>query len=403
MALSSFFNLGALFIMFREVLEAVVIVTILLQLCTKLKAHRLKKFVWAGALTGTGCAIIVGIVIIIVFYTASGSVFNGDGKIVFESFLFLIASYLLTVMAFAMFKFKDYEKKWEMKLAAGASHQEQKSKMGNAGIFLLAFSTTLREGIEAVVFLFGVTAGQKIQSIILPGFVGVIMGLAVGVILYYTGRTINDIWWFMIIMCVILFFIGAGMTARTVNYWQTINWFGYFGYPMSERPWYNKTIWNWNACCSDQITSNGFFGILGAVFGYISEGNALWLFAYFGYWIEILLIIGIKLWRGVLTDAMKKRSPHVMREVAEHTPQPADKSFDDSASEAASSLRPSSDIGVTKAKAKARAVELPHRNFDHEVLDPKMGDDMDPKVAAMDPKMAVADEKVPAWDYHESR
>ena len=79
--------------------------------------------VWAGALTGTGCAIIVGIVIIIVFYTASGSVFNGDGKIVFESFLFLIASYLLTVMAFAMFKFKDYEKKWEMKLAAGASHQ----------------------------------------------------------------------------------------------------------------------------------------------------------------------------------------------------------------------------------------------------------------------------------------
>ena len=58
--------------------------------------------------------------------------------------------------------------------------------MGNAGIFLLAFSTTLREGIEAVVFLFGVTAGQKIQSIILPGFVGVIMGLAVGVILYYT-------------------------------------------------------------------------------------------------------------------------------------------------------------------------------------------------------------------------
>ena len=44
MALSSFFNLGALFIMFREVLEAVVIVTILLQLCTKLKAHRLKKF-----------------------------------------------------------------------------------------------------------------------------------------------------------------------------------------------------------------------------------------------------------------------------------------------------------------------------------------------------------------------
>ena len=43
-SLDSYFNLGALFIMFREVLEAVVIVTILLQLCTKLGAHRLKKW-----------------------------------------------------------------------------------------------------------------------------------------------------------------------------------------------------------------------------------------------------------------------------------------------------------------------------------------------------------------------
>ena len=43
-SLDSYFNLGALFIMFREVLEAVVIVTILLQLCQKLNAQRLKKW-----------------------------------------------------------------------------------------------------------------------------------------------------------------------------------------------------------------------------------------------------------------------------------------------------------------------------------------------------------------------
>ena len=64
--------------------------------------------------------------------------------------------------------------------------QEGKSKLGEGGIFLLAFTTTLREGIEAVVFLAGVTAGQKVQSVILPCFVGLLMGLAVGVVLYYT-------------------------------------------------------------------------------------------------------------------------------------------------------------------------------------------------------------------------
>lgn len=68
-------------------------------------------------------AIFVGIIIIIVFYTASDSVFSGNGKLIFNSFLFLLASYLLTVMAFAMFKFKNYEKKWEMKLAGNSHHQ----------------------------------------------------------------------------------------------------------------------------------------------------------------------------------------------------------------------------------------------------------------------------------------
>ncbi len=68
----------------------------------------------------------------------------------------------------------------------GLETQEAKSKMGEGGIFLLAFTTTLREGIETVVFLAGVTAGQKVQAIILPCFVGLLMGLAVGVLLYYT-------------------------------------------------------------------------------------------------------------------------------------------------------------------------------------------------------------------------
>lgn len=383
-SLDSWFNLGALFIMFREVLEAVVIVTILLQLCAKLKANRLKKWVWAGAITGVAIAITVGVIIIIVFYTASSSVFNGDGKLIFESFLFLLASYLLTVMAFAMFKFKNYEKKWEMKLAGNNHHQESKSKMGEGGIFLLAFTTTLREGIETVVFLAGVTAGQSVKSVIFPCFVGLIMGLAVGVILYYTGRTINDIWWFMIAMCVILFFIGAGMTARTVLYWQTVNWFGYFGYPMSARPWQNKQLWDWSACCSDQITRNGFFGILGAVFGYTSAGNPLWLFAYFGYWVEIFLIIAIKLCRGRLTDANSKRSPATMRATAEHTAQPQDKHFDsDSVSDIS---RPSTDSDV-KTKAKAKAIELPRRS----------PDELDEKAMPGDPSLEGMDDKVPAW------
>lgn len=50
----------------------------------------------------------------------------------------------------------------------------------------MAFVNTLREGLESVVFLTGVSAGTDPRSIPLAGVVGIILGVLVGVILYYT-------------------------------------------------------------------------------------------------------------------------------------------------------------------------------------------------------------------------
>lgn len=53
-------------------------------------------------------------------------------------------------------------------------------------MFILAFTTTLREGLEAVIFLAGTTAGGSPESIPIPGIIGLIIGIIVGVLLYYT-------------------------------------------------------------------------------------------------------------------------------------------------------------------------------------------------------------------------
>ena len=60
------------------------------------------------------------------------------------------------------------------------------TKAGKWGIFILAFTTTIREGLEAVVFIAGVSASLPISSIPIPAVVGIIMGITVGVVLYYT-------------------------------------------------------------------------------------------------------------------------------------------------------------------------------------------------------------------------
>ena len=62
-------------------------------------------------------------IFIIIFYVAQNSVFSGNGKTVFEGVLELIASFLITVLGFAMLKIKGYEAKWETKLQRQAAAQ----------------------------------------------------------------------------------------------------------------------------------------------------------------------------------------------------------------------------------------------------------------------------------------
>ena len=67
-----------------------------------------------------------------------------------------------------------------------SSVTQMSTKTGKWGIWVLAFTTTLREGLEAVVFIAGVSAGLPVSSIPIPAVIGVIMGLSIGFILYWT-------------------------------------------------------------------------------------------------------------------------------------------------------------------------------------------------------------------------
>ena len=72
--------------------------------------------VWWGAMCGVALALALGVIFICLFWVAKNSVFDGEGKIIFEGFLFLLAGWLITVLGFAMLKFKNYERKWEAKI-----------------------------------------------------------------------------------------------------------------------------------------------------------------------------------------------------------------------------------------------------------------------------------------------
>ena len=53
-------------------------------------------------------------------------------------------------------------------------------------MLLVAGSATLREGLESVLFLTGVSQGVGVKSIVIPGILGVVLGLALGFAIFYT-------------------------------------------------------------------------------------------------------------------------------------------------------------------------------------------------------------------------
>ncbi|KAK9831850.1 hypothetical protein WJX81_001676 [Elliptochloris bilobata] len=347
--MADIFSVVAMFIMFREALEASVVIAIMLQMCQRLGLIRCKRQVWYGALSGIVISVVLGVCFIIIFYVAKQTLFQGTGKAIFFGYVSLLAALLITLLAFAMLRFMNYEKKWERKLTAAAQKsalEEEKRAAAAAAeqgghthmltthapvaaspasidasrttawaVFLLAFSSVFREGVESVIFLAGVSGASAPTAIPLSAVVGVIVGCLVGVILYYSGKQIKDLAWFFVASCIFLFFIAAGLVARAMQAWQDIGWFG-VRYPVYDAPWWNVPAWDTSGCCSSNISENKFFGLMNALFGYSDSPTFVSLFAYFGFWALVVLDVIVKWRRGMLLDAMAKTRRREAREAA---------------------------------------------------------------------------------------
>ncbi|KAL6784794.1 Plasma membrane iron permease [Auxenochlorella protothecoides] len=295
----TYFSLAALFIMFRETLEAAIIVAVLLQLMERLKMPELKRWVWIGAAAGVGVALIVGVVFIVLFYVANNSIFTGNAENLFKGFIFYIAVLLIVYVSFHMLKFYNLEKKWRYKLEQAFKEREGMKKSYRYTVAFLAFSATVREGIESVLFLTGVSGGQGITSVIIPGIVGAILGLIAGCIIFYTGRSIRSMKWFFIIMTVLLLFIAAGMLMNGTAAFQAAGWFG-ATYPYEWVPWSNKILWNTMGCCNPD--TNEFWSLIRALFGYQAMPTNIQLLYYCLFWFVVLSAMAYRAWLGVLTD-----------------------------------------------------------------------------------------------------
>ena len=151
---------------------------------------RSRHQIWLGVAAGFLVCMVAASALIGVFYTVGSNGWDANENY-YEGAFCLFAAVIITVMGAALLRIGKMQAKWRLKLAKAV---ESPVKAGSRGcfahflekyaMFFLPFVTVLREGIEAVVFVAGVTFSAPAYAVPLPVVVGLLVGGLVGWILY---------------------------------------------------------------------------------------------------------------------------------------------------------------------------------------------------------------------------
>ena len=301
--MTNVFGVQVFFIVFRECLEAVIIISVLLSFLKQCLGQptqdpkiykRLKRQVWAGSIIGIVIALVIGAIFIGIFY-GFGHDLWAQSEDLWEGIFYLIASIIITIMGLALLRINKTKEKWRVKIAQALvekSKYHSSMWLGNwarrYAMFILPLITTLREGLEAVVFVGGVSLGLPATAFPLPVVTGILAGATVGYLIYRGGNAMT-IQIFLIASTCILYLIAAGMFSKAVWSLQFHAFAQKVGSDVAEEgngPGsydIRETVWHVN-CCNPE-TDNGwdvFNALLGwqntATYGSVISYNVYWLF-----------------------------------------------------------------------------------------------------------------------------
>ena len=194
--------MAELLVVFRETLEAVLIIGILLTYLKKTNQSSLIPRIWQGV----GFALSLSILLsILIQYIAGG--FSGQSEKIFEGVIMILAACVLGSMIIWMARNTNIAKELE----GQAQSVIQKGEGVALGIFLVAFIAVFREGIETVLFLYGIMLNQGGLSFV-SSIAGAVIACSLGYLIFIQGQKV-PLKTFFNVSSILLIFVAAGMMA----------------------------------------------------------------------------------------------------------------------------------------------------------------------------------------------
>jgi high-affinity iron transporter len=199
--------LGALIIVFREVIEAGLIVGIVLAVTRGVPGRG--QWVAAGVLLGT-----LGAGLIAIFAETIANAFAGSGQEMFNASVLGVAVAML--MWHNLWMASHGQEMAASMAAVGKSVTAGQRPM--AALALVVGIATLREGSEVVLFLYGiVAAGASASSLLLGGALGLVAGAAFTALTYF-GLLAIPARHIFTVTTVLITLLAAGMAAQAVQF-----------------------------------------------------------------------------------------------------------------------------------------------------------------------------------------
>ncbi|WP_338926723.1 FTR1 family protein [Mycetohabitans endofungorum] len=200
-----------LFIVWRESVEALLVVGILHAWLTNGDAAARKGLPWLWLGVGAGLLAAVGLGAALVGFT---EVLSGDAQDYFQTAMVLVACVLIVQMVLWMKRHgRTLKRDMEMSLA------ESQRNANWWGIAVLAALAIAREGSETVIFLYGLGFGRSGHVDVMQ-WLAVLIGLALALLTFYLlqlgGRIFS---WraFFRVTEVMLLFLGAGLFEAGID------------------------------------------------------------------------------------------------------------------------------------------------------------------------------------------
>lgn len=302
---SIYFSIPAFVVLFRESLEVVIVLVIIVQFLHKAKDDGLispedfKKFkreVYVGAGAGFALCMVFGVGFLVLASMFRG-LFKGNNLLVFDGLMMAITSLVLSFLAVNFIKMlhssEGHERKMRAQVEQTMNAQREAQESGSASFgkkhsfLILAFSTGLREGMESVIFLIGVVSDlSDLSSLPIPIITALVASRLVGCC-FFQGTKGMKVAWFLRVSAIILCVIAAGFFSGSAHKWQELGAFGTWS-PKADRPWQNQRVFDARECCNDK--TNRFFVLMRALLGWQDQPTPLEFIAYALYWVLAAII-----------------------------------------------------------------------------------------------------------------